>query len=87
MLEGIKIMTNERPMNAKTILANNLKQYRERVQISQEELAARSDLSTRGYGKIERGEVRASLGTLDKLSRGTGLTQAVLLQVSQDELV
>ena len=74
-------------MNAETILANNLKRYRAKQKLSQEELAARSDLSTRGYGKIERGEVRASLGTLDKLSRGTGLTQAVLLQVSQDELV
>ena len=80
-------MVNEKTMNAETILANNLKRYRAKQKLSQEELAARSDLSTRGYGKIERGEVRASLGTLDKLSRGTGLTQAVLLQTLPKELV
>ena len=76
---------NEKTMNAETILANNLKRYRAKQKLSQEELAARSDLSTRGYGKIERGEVQASLGTLDKLARGTGLTQAVLLQTLQPE--
>ena len=76
---------NEKTMNAETILANNLKRYRAKQKLSQEELAARSDLSTRGYGKIERGEVQASLGTLDKLARGTGLTQAVLLQTLQSE--
>lgn len=74
-------------MNAETILANNLQQYRKSRHLSQEELAARSDLSTRGYGKIERGEVQASLGTLDKLAKGTGLTQAVLLQQPQEELI
>ena len=56
-------------MKAGMILANNLKQYRNKQKLSQEELAARSDLSTRGYGKIERGEVHASLGTLDKLAK------------------
>ena len=75
-------------MNAEMILANNLKQYRNKQKLSQEELAARSDLSTRGYGKIERGEVHASLRTLDKLAKATGLTQAALLQAPQrDELV
>ncbi len=68
-------------MNAKTILANNLKQFRANRHLSQEELAARAELSTRGYGKIERGEVYASLETLDKLVVGTGLSYAELLQV------
>ncbi len=67
-------------MNAKITLANNLKNFRKHNHISQEELAARSDLSTRGYGKIERGEVYASLETLDKLSNGTGLSLSDLLQ-------
>ena len=35
-------------MKAGMILANNLKQYRNKQKLSQEELAARSDLSTRG---------------------------------------
>jgi len=33
----------------------------------------------RGYGKIERCEVNASLDTLDKLVDGTGLSRAQLL--------
>lgn len=54
-------------MKSKLILSVNLKQYREKNRLSQEELAARAELSTRGYGKIERGEVHSSLETLDKL--------------------
>ena len=38
-----------------------------------------ANLSVRGYGKIERCEVNASLDTLDKLVDGTGLTRAQLL--------
>ncbi len=66
-------------MDSKKILSANLKQYRAKHKLSQEELAARAELSTRGYGKIERAEVHSSLETLDKLSRGTGLSQANLL--------
>ena len=66
-------------MNSKKILSENLKKYRQANRISQEELAARAELSTRGYGKIERGEVHPSLETLDKLARATGLSQSFLL--------
>ena len=66
-------------MNSKKILSENLKKYRQANRISQEELAARAELSTRGYGKIERGEVHPSLETLDKLARATGLSQSFFL--------
>ena len=66
-------------MNSKKILSENLKKYRQANRISQEELAARAELSTRGYGKIERGEVHPSLETVDKLARATGLSQSFLL--------
>ncbi len=66
-------------MNSQKILSINLKKYRKENHISQEELAARAELSTRGYGKIERGEVHPSLETLDKLARATGLSQSYLL--------
>ena len=69
-------------MIGKLVLGQNLKSYRRQNKISQEELAARADLSTRGYGKIERGEVSASLETLDKLAHGTGLTLSELLKES-----
>lgn len=71
-------------MNSKKILSENLKKYRQTNRISQEELAARAELSTRGYGKIERGEVHPSLETLDKLARATGLSQSYLLSEESD---
>ena len=74
-------------MKAKMILTSNLKSFRAKNKISQEELAARANLSTRGYGKIERGEVQPSLETLDKLSQGTGLSQAELLTHAGEELL
>ena len=58
---------------------DNLKRYRKNYKLSQEELAARSELTTRCYGQIERGEVQPRLETLDKLSYGTGLSLAGLL--------
>ena len=69
-------------MIGKLVLGQNLKSYRRQNKISQDELAARADLSTRGYGKIERGEVSASLETLDKLAHSTGLTLSELLKES-----
>ena len=67
------------PMEAKFVLAKNLKRFRMENNISQEEIADMANLSVRGYGKIERCEVNASLDTLDKLVDGTGLSRAQLL--------
>ena len=74
-------------MNSKKILSLNLKKYRKENRISQAEMAARAELSTRGYGKIERGEVQSSLDTLDKLCRATGLSQAFLLTENMEQQV
>lgn len=74
-------------MNSKKILSLNLKKYRKENRISQEEMAARAELNTRGYGKIERGEVQSSLDTLDKLCRATGLSQAFLLTENMEQQV
>ncbi|MBR4943784.1 MAG: helix-turn-helix transcriptional regulator [Peptococcaceae bacterium] len=74
-------------MHSKKILSENLKKYRQKNRISQEELAARAELSTRGYGKIERGEVHPSLETLDKLAQATGLSQASLLSEDEQETI
>lgn len=66
-------------LEAKFVLAKNLKRFRMENNISQEEIADMANLSVRGYGKIERCEVNASLDTLDKLVDGTGLSRAQLL--------
>lgn len=72
-------------MNAKTILAKNLKTYRKFFHLSQLELALQSDLSFRGYGKIERQEVAASMDTLDKLACGTGLPVELLVSEQMEQ--
>lgn len=66
-------------MNTKAILAQNLKAYRHIFNLSQEEMAFQTNLSCRGYGKIERQEVATSLDTLEKLSCGLGIPVALLL--------
>lgn len=66
-------------MQAKAILAQNLKAYRHVFNLSQEEMAFQTNLSCRGYGKIERQEVSASMDTLEKLSCGLGIPAALLL--------
>lgn len=67
-------------MNLDEILAMNLKKYRKKYEISQEELAGRSGMSIRSYGKIERGEVCTSLRMVEKLADGTGLSPIQLLR-------
>ena len=66
-------------MESKDILALNLLRFRNDNNLSQEELAWKSGLSVKGYAQIERAEVQSSLKTLDKLSRGTGLSVLALL--------
>ncbi len=66
-------------MKTKTILARNLKAYRKFFHLSQEALALQTNLSFRGYGKIERQEVSASIDTLEKLACGTGLSVELLV--------
>ena len=66
-------------VDSKEILSANLKNFRVKHHISQEELADQVERSTRGYAKIERGEVQPLLATLDKLACGMGLSAAELL--------
>lgn len=66
-------------MNSNKILSKNLKQYREEHKMSQEELAHKAGISTRGYGEIERGKVHTSLDVVDKLVEATALSVDRLL--------
>ena len=72
-------------MEAKMILAKNLKRFRENNHLSQEKLAEKAGLCPKCYGNVERGAVHASLKTLDKLAAGTGMSLAALLQVEDQE--
>ena len=57
----------------------NLKYQREQRKLTQEMASELCDLSPRYWGKLERGEVAASIDTIEKVSRG--------MQISIEELM
>lgn len=67
-------------MTSKESLAKNLKNYRKEKGIAQEELAFKCALSPRHLSTIEIGSCNTTLDTLDKLSKGTGMTASDLLK-------
>ena len=70
---------NAQTLQAKEILAQNLKEYRLYFKLSQAEMAQQVHMSFRGYGKLERFEVSASLDTVDKVAEYLGLSPAILM--------
>lgn len=70
-------------MELKKVLAKNLKKIRKKKKLSQEELADKCGMSTRTYGKIERGEVNTGLDMLGMLSAGIEIKASLLID---DEL-
>lgn len=67
-------------MESKYILAYKLKAYRVKNDLTQEEFAEKTGLSTRCCGKVERCEVSTTLDTLDKIAAAIGLTTSELLR-------
>jgi transcriptional regulator with XRE-family HTH domain len=60
-------------------LGTALRQLRDQRGWSQELLAEKADLNRSYVGELERGQVLASLLTLEKLARAFGLSTAFLL--------
>jgi transcriptional regulator with XRE-family HTH domain len=67
-------------MNARQILARNLKQLRKAAGISQEELADRAGLDRTYISALERCVYAASIDKLELLALALGLSPADLLQ-------
>ena len=66
-------------MPYRTILAQNLIDFRKKEHISQMELAFRTDISRETISLIEREEANLRIDTLSKLTAYTGLTAGELL--------
>ena len=67
-------------------LAGRLRQARQKLGWTQEELAEKAELHPSYIGQIERGEKKVSLATVDRLSRALSLKPGVLLDDSLPQL-
>ena len=67
------------PKNPKEILAANLRKERERLGISQEELAERAGLHRTYVGAVERAERNISIDNIEKLAAAIECTVAEIL--------
>jgi transcriptional regulator with XRE-family HTH domain len=62
-----------------TIVGNNIKKYRNILNISQEELAARASLHRTYIGGIERGERNITLDSLQVIATALNVAPAELI--------
>lgn len=69
-------------MDLKEVMAKNLRRIRHAKNLTQEELAGRAGLSMRYVGKIERGDVSASVTVLGQISDALEVEPGELLKRS-----
>ena len=60
-------------------IAEQLKKHRNRINLTQEELAKKADLSTNYYARIERAEVKPSVEILEKIVKALGVKSSDIL--------
>jgi len=63
----------------KQILANNIRSFRHKKKLSQEELAAMCNLHRTYVGSVERGERNVTLSTLEAFASALGVSVKDLL--------
>jgi transcriptional regulator with XRE-family HTH domain len=68
---------------ARKIFAQNVRQRRSKLGLSQEELAARAGLHRTYVGSIERAERNVSIDNMEKLATALGTTLSALVAVSE----
>ncbi|WP_027681734.1 MULTISPECIES: helix-turn-helix domain-containing protein [Rhizobiaceae] len=70
-------------MDLNEVMAMNLRRIRHGKQLTQEELAHRTGLSTRHIGAIERAEMSATLTVLGQIAEVLGVEPAELVTKSR----
>lgn len=70
-------------MDLKEVMAINMRRLRHDKDMTQEEVAERSGLSTRYIGSIERGKVSASVSILGKMADALDVDPCELIRVSR----
>jgi transcriptional regulator with XRE-family HTH domain len=77
----------EASQNIKTILAENIRDYRRSKNLSQEQLADKCGLHRTYVGSVERGERNVTLSTLEVLAKALGVSVPELLSKKEEENV
>ena len=67
-------------MDLKEVMAINMRRLRHDRNLTQEELAARAEVSMRYVGSIERARVAASVSVLGKLARALDVDPCELIK-------
>jgi transcriptional regulator with XRE-family HTH domain len=70
-------------LNLREVLSENIRTFRAKEDLSQEEFAARSGLHRTYIGSVERLERNVTLETLQQLSTAMGISAAALLTPSR----
>ncbi|MCR4265841.1 helix-turn-helix domain-containing protein [Nitratireductor sp. ZSWI3] len=70
-------------MDLKEVMAINMRRLRHEQNLTQEELAARAELSMRYVGSIERARVAASVSVLGRLARALDVDPCALITPRQ----
>ncbi len=66
------------------LLGNTIRQYRTSLDMSQEMLAERSELTSTYIGKLERGTTNPTVATLYKITTALGITLTQLFEEISD---
>lgn len=72
-------------MSSRQVVAKNLRMFRERLGLSQEELAHKAGVDRTYVSSLERQRYGATVDTLDKLAFAMGIKTADLLQNEIDQ--
>jgi transcriptional regulator with XRE-family HTH domain len=72
-------MTKIRDIELLKSFGQNLKKIRENKNLSQEELAYRSDIPINQVGRIERGQVNTTISTLNSIAKALDIQLKDLL--------
>jgi transcriptional regulator with XRE-family HTH domain len=66
-------------MSLENTIAKNLRQLRKSKHMTQTEVAEKAKISTNHYAKIERGEVVATIATLERIIKSLGAKSSDVL--------
>jgi transcriptional regulator with XRE-family HTH domain len=71
-------------MSVNNLIANNVRNNRILKGLSQENVANELDMSSEGYGKIERGETKLKIDTLESLAKIFGMKPEDILNFKSE---